>query len=152
MTDRPVAPALTVHLDQRQWSLLDRGNPGGVQMATLWGDPASGPFGALLKVPAGLEADRKRHVICSLAGRGRRALRALVFASLVVRLSDRKSNVVRVGLVLSTRVNWPPGDVGPGQSRGRMTVTAATHRPAAGGSAAPGSGRSPPRPRGRRPA
>jgi hypothetical protein len=31
MTDRPVAPALTVHLDQRQWFPLDRGNPGGVQ-------------------------------------------------------------------------------------------------------------------------
>ena len=55
------AAAVTVTLDQQRWFPLDPGNPGGVQMATLWGDPRRGPFGALLKVPAGFVSPMHRH-------------------------------------------------------------------------------------------
>ncbi len=55
------AEALTVTLGRQRWYPLDPDNPGGVQMASLWGDPMTGPFGALLKVPAGFESPRHRH-------------------------------------------------------------------------------------------
>jgi anti-sigma factor ChrR (cupin superfamily) len=55
------AGAITVHLGSQRWYPLDPGNPGGVQMASLWGDPMAGPFGALLKVPAGFESPMHRH-------------------------------------------------------------------------------------------
>lgn len=55
------ADAITVPLDRQRWYPLDPSNPGGVQMATLWGDPMAGPFGALLKVPAGFESPMHRH-------------------------------------------------------------------------------------------
>jgi mannose-6-phosphate isomerase-like protein (cupin superfamily) len=53
--------AITVRLDSQRWYPLDPSNPTGVQMATLWGDPMAGPFGALLKVPAGFESPMHRH-------------------------------------------------------------------------------------------
>lgn len=59
--DGSATEAITVHLKQQRWYPLDPGNPGGVQMATLWGDPMSGPFGALLRVPAGFESPMHRH-------------------------------------------------------------------------------------------
>ena len=45
------AAAVTVALEQQHWFPLDPGNPGGVRMATLWGDPARGPFAALSDAP-----------------------------------------------------------------------------------------------------
>ncbi len=56
-----LSEAITVPLDSQRWYPLDPGNPGGVQMATLWGDPMVGPFGALLKVPARFESPMHRH-------------------------------------------------------------------------------------------
>ena len=55
------AAAVTVALEQQHWFPLDPGNPGGVRMATLWGDPARGPFGALLEVPAGFVSPMHHH-------------------------------------------------------------------------------------------
>ena len=55
------AAAVTVALERQSWFPLDPGNPGGVQMVTLWGDPASGPFGALLKVPSGFVSPMHHH-------------------------------------------------------------------------------------------
>ncbi len=43
------------------WRPLDPGNPSGPQMAALWGDPTSGPYGALLRVPAGFQSPMHRH-------------------------------------------------------------------------------------------
>lgn len=57
----PAAVAVTVPLEQQRWYPLDPTNPGGVQMAMLWGDPMRGPFGALLKVPAGFVSPMHRH-------------------------------------------------------------------------------------------
>jgi hypothetical protein len=56
-----LSEAVTMRLDGQRWYPLDPSNPGGVQMATLWGDPMSGPFGALLNVPAGFESPMHRH-------------------------------------------------------------------------------------------
>jgi beta-alanine degradation protein BauB len=55
------AEAVVAALGEQRWFPLDPGNPGGVQMATLWGDPARGPFGALLRVPAGFVSPMHRH-------------------------------------------------------------------------------------------
>jgi len=55
------AEAITVTLDRQRWFPLDPSNPGGVQMASLWGDPMAGPFGALIRVPAGFESPMHRH-------------------------------------------------------------------------------------------
>lgn len=44
-----------------QWRPVDPNNPSGARMATLWGDPMSGPYGALLRVPAGFELPMHRH-------------------------------------------------------------------------------------------
>ncbi|HYT78244.1 MAG TPA: cupin domain-containing protein [Actinomycetota bacterium] len=56
-----LAEAITVLLEDQRWYPLDSSNPGGVQMATLWGDPMAGPFGALLKMPPGFESPMHRH-------------------------------------------------------------------------------------------
>jgi anti-sigma factor ChrR (cupin superfamily) len=55
------AGPITAPLEQQRWFPLDPGNPGGVQLATLWGDPLRGPFGALLKMPAGFVSPMHRH-------------------------------------------------------------------------------------------
>lgn len=40
---------------------VDPHNPSGPQMAALWGDPRRGPYGALLRVPAGFQSPMHRH-------------------------------------------------------------------------------------------
>lgn len=53
--------AITIGLGDVQWRPLDPGTPDGAQMAPLWGDPDVGPYGALLRVPAGFESPMHRH-------------------------------------------------------------------------------------------
>ena len=38
------------------WRPVDPHNPSGTTMAALWGDPASVPYGALLRIPAGFQS------------------------------------------------------------------------------------------------
>ncbi|CAN5810594.1 hypothetical protein BH23GEM9_BH23GEM9_37690 [soil metagenome] len=44
-----------------QWFDLDPQNAPGVRLATLWGDPASGDFGAYMLLPAGFNAPLHTH-------------------------------------------------------------------------------------------
>jgi len=44
-----------------EWADLDPEGAPGVQIATLWGDPASGRFGAFFRLPAGFEAPLHTH-------------------------------------------------------------------------------------------
>lgn len=44
-----------------QWFDLDPVNAPGVQLATLWGDPAGGAFGAFMRLPAGFDAPLHTH-------------------------------------------------------------------------------------------
>lgn len=44
-----------------QWFDLDPQNAPGVQLATLWGDPAAGAFGAFMRLPAGFASPLHRH-------------------------------------------------------------------------------------------
>lgn len=44
-----------------RWQPVDPHSPSGARMATLWGDPLIGPYGALLRVPAGFELPMHRH-------------------------------------------------------------------------------------------
>jgi hypothetical protein len=43
------------------WFDLDPENAPGVQLATLWGDPASGAFGASMRLPAGFASPLHTH-------------------------------------------------------------------------------------------
>ncbi|HZD23187.1 MAG TPA: cupin domain-containing protein, partial [Acidimicrobiia bacterium] len=43
------------------WNPVDPRSPEGPQIAALWGDPAKGAFGALLRVPAGFESPTHTH-------------------------------------------------------------------------------------------
>lgn len=43
------------------WRPVDPSNPGSPQMAALWGDPTTGPYGALLREPAGFESPMHSH-------------------------------------------------------------------------------------------
>lgn len=43
------------------WTALDPSGAPGVQIAPLWGDPSTGPFGAFLKLPAGFAAPLHTH-------------------------------------------------------------------------------------------
>jgi beta-alanine degradation protein BauB len=43
------------------WFDLDPQNAPGVQLATLWGDPGSGAFGAYMRLPAGFNAPLHTH-------------------------------------------------------------------------------------------
>lgn len=56
-TDRETVLRLADHV----WRPLDPTNPDGPRIAVLWGDPTSGPYGALLRVPAGFESPMHRH-------------------------------------------------------------------------------------------
>ncbi len=60
MTTPPTSHT-TRPLDEQHWFAVDPNNPDSPTMAVLWGDPMSGPFGALLKVPAGFESPMHRH-------------------------------------------------------------------------------------------
>jgi mannose-6-phosphate isomerase-like protein (cupin superfamily) len=55
------AIATTLRLEDLRWRPVDPHNPSGPVMAALWGDPTSGPYGALLRVPAGFESPMHRH-------------------------------------------------------------------------------------------
>jgi hypothetical protein len=44
-----------------EWFDLDPEGAPGVQLATLWGDPAAGAFGAFMRLPAGFDSPRHRH-------------------------------------------------------------------------------------------
>lgn len=55
------ATAITLKSTDLDWDLVDPGNPAGPQMTALWGDPRIGPYGALLRVPAGFESPVHRH-------------------------------------------------------------------------------------------
>ncbi len=57
---QPAIPT-TLKLEDLQWQPVDPHNPSGPKMAALWGDPTSGPYGALLRVPAGFQSPMHRH-------------------------------------------------------------------------------------------
>ncbi len=44
-----------------KWADLDPTNPGGVKIATLWGNPGTGGFGAFLRLPAGFASPVHTH-------------------------------------------------------------------------------------------
>jgi len=44
-----------------EWFELDPENAPGVQLATLWGDPAAGAFGAFMLLPAGFDSPLHTH-------------------------------------------------------------------------------------------
>ena len=44
-----------------EWFDLDPENAPGVRLATLWGDPAGGAFGAYMRLPAGFESPLHTH-------------------------------------------------------------------------------------------
>ena len=44
-----------------KWTDLDPAGAPGVKLATLWGDPASGTFGAFFRLPAGFTAPLHTH-------------------------------------------------------------------------------------------
>jgi len=58
----PAQPNLqTTHFEDLEWIPLDPDFPEGVAMATLWGDPQKGRYGALLRVPANFESPKHTH-------------------------------------------------------------------------------------------
>lgn len=44
-----------------EWFDLDPENATGVRLATLWGDPTAGAFGAFMRLPAGFDSPLHRH-------------------------------------------------------------------------------------------
>jgi hypothetical protein len=44
-----------------KWFDLDPENAPGVQLATLWGDPATAAFGAFMRLPAGFDSPLHKH-------------------------------------------------------------------------------------------
>lgn len=56
-TDEPIV----IRAENQRWSDLDPEGAPGVQIATLWGNPAEGGFGALLRLPAGFAAPLHTH-------------------------------------------------------------------------------------------
>jgi hypothetical protein len=44
-----------------EWFDLDPATAPGVQLATVWGDPVGGAFGAFMRLPAGFDASLHRH-------------------------------------------------------------------------------------------
>ncbi len=57
----PLPADVTMLLRDRQSHPVDPANPGSPAITALWGDPATGPYGALLRVPAGFESPLPRH-------------------------------------------------------------------------------------------
>jgi hypothetical protein len=55
------AQPIFVPAAELEWFELDPENAPGVQLATLWGDPASGGFGAYMRLPAGFDAPLHTH-------------------------------------------------------------------------------------------
>ena len=61
-SSRTPSPAdVTMLLRDHQWQPVDPANPASPTITALWGDPASGAYGALLRVPAGFESPLHRH-------------------------------------------------------------------------------------------
>ena len=54
-------PTFTTRFEDLVWHPVDPGNTTGPQIAQLWGNPTQGPFGALLRVPAGFESPIHSH-------------------------------------------------------------------------------------------
>ncbi len=52
---------VVIHPENLQWNDLDPEGAPGVQIATLWGNPAEGAFGAFLRLPAGFAAPLHTH-------------------------------------------------------------------------------------------
>lgn len=52
---------VTLLLGDHEWPPVDPDNPNSPAIAALWGDPMSGAYGALLRVPAGFESPVHRH-------------------------------------------------------------------------------------------
>jgi hypothetical protein len=52
---------VTKLIPELEWHPVDPANPRSPLIAALWGDPVSGPYGALLRVPAGFESPLHRH-------------------------------------------------------------------------------------------
>jgi hypothetical protein len=55
------AQPIFISAAELQWFDLDPEGAPGVQMATLWGDPAAGAFGAFMRLPAGFETPFHTH-------------------------------------------------------------------------------------------
>lgn len=53
--------ATTLKLADLAWWSVDPTIPNSPQMGALWSDPTSGPYGALMRVPAGFESPMHRH-------------------------------------------------------------------------------------------
>lgn len=58
--DLPEA-ALYRTMAEHRWRPLDPNNPAGPQITALWGDPEKGPYGALLRFPAGFKSPMHTH-------------------------------------------------------------------------------------------
>lgn len=56
----PTTPTL-MPFEHLEWHPVDPTQPAGPQIAALWGNPTSGAFGALLRVPAGFESPMHSH-------------------------------------------------------------------------------------------
>lgn len=59
-TDNPTTP-ISTSFEHLVWRPVDPNQPAGPQIAVLWGDPTSGPFGALLRVPVDFESPMHSH-------------------------------------------------------------------------------------------
>ena len=55
------APPIVVPAADLAWTDLDPAGAPGVKVATLWGDVAKGPFGAIFKLPPGFAAPLHTH-------------------------------------------------------------------------------------------
>ncbi|MBX2835846.1 MAG: cupin domain-containing protein [Gammaproteobacteria bacterium] len=59
----PIDSVRTITQSELIWTPLNPREPNGVAMATLWGDPFGGSYGALLRVPAGFESPMHTHSV-----------------------------------------------------------------------------------------
>lgn len=57
----PVSAPVSIAAAELEWFDLDPEGAPGVEIATLWGDPSDGEFGAIFKLPAGFAAPLHTH-------------------------------------------------------------------------------------------
>ena len=57
----PASEPIPITAAELEWFDLDPEGAPGVQLATLWGDPSEGEFGAIFKLPAGFAAPLHTH-------------------------------------------------------------------------------------------